>query len=586
MKKISSIVLTILLLMSLTVSSYATNFSNYSDEQVSNSSTNLQKEPPSCPGCEEYVIDNDNKTLSIQSNILIGQFISDMKNRGEINVTVYKNDQKVIYGYFEVGMTVDMYYFDNEFVGTYTVTNLTQIPASNKTKLNNTRSSYNYGFCLPLDRADMLSYVFSDFGWRDLYGEQNYHTGTDYSWGDIDGAPIRAVQSGVVTISSSSTTGYGNQVEIDHSNTIGVNIKTQYAHMKASPLVLKDQTVTKGQIIGYVGMSGNATGEHLHFEVRKDGQSVNPEPYLTNATVYVSSSFPKLGAVSTSNQFKYKQGTLSSAWQETVSNVDKIQLTDDVFDGMKKTDNTLYIRPVSGGNWTQVTTGCRDFKISESRICSLQTNNSLIVKDSIASTWTTLTTETSIADFQLDNDRIYMLSSGGTLFVKDGIGSPWLTLITSCSSFSVDGNNICAITTNGNLYLKTGLQSTWNLISNPVTSIKVDGDKFYAIMEASKSLFVKVGAGGTWTLLDTGVNKIQVEGNKIFVLNGTSLNSKTGIGGAWVERAKNVSDFKFAGNRLAYKSTSNDLYVKDGFDTSWTSTLRASNVSTFDITGL
>ena len=69
--------------------------------------------------------------------------------------------------------------------------------------------------------------------------------------------------------------GFGNHIVITHPN----GIDTLYAHL-SSIHVSEGQRVSRGQVIGAVGNTGRSTGPHLHFEVRKNGQRVNPTPYL------------------------------------------------------------------------------------------------------------------------------------------------------------------------------------------------------------------------------------------------------------------------------------------------------------------
>ncbi len=71
---------------------------------------------------------------------------------------------------------------------------------------------------------------------------------------------------------------YGKYVSIEH----GARIQTRYAHM--SRIVVEDGTwVEKGDLIGYVGSTGRSTGPHLHYEVRIDGEAVNPVPYMVES---------------------------------------------------------------------------------------------------------------------------------------------------------------------------------------------------------------------------------------------------------------------------------------------------------------
>ena len=106
--------------------------------------------------------------------------------------------------------------------------------------------------------------ITSYFGPRDLYGKADNHTGTDI--GVPQGVAIHAAQSGVVTLSRYNSS-YGNYCIISHGN----GYATLYAHQRQLPLVQAGDTVEKGQIIGYVGNTGNSFGAHLHFELRVNG---------------------------------------------------------------------------------------------------------------------------------------------------------------------------------------------------------------------------------------------------------------------------------------------------------------------------
>jgi murein DD-endopeptidase MepM/ murein hydrolase activator NlpD len=116
--------------------------------------------------------------------------------------------------------------------------------------------------------------VGSSFGEREdpINGEGAFHTGID-----IDapiGTPVRAAADGNV-IEAAMNAGYGREVVLDH----GHDVLTVYGHLSAFS-VLSGQHVTRGQVIGYVGQSGRATGPHLHYEVRVHNVPVNPHKYL------------------------------------------------------------------------------------------------------------------------------------------------------------------------------------------------------------------------------------------------------------------------------------------------------------------
>ena len=115
--------------------------------------------------------------------------------------------------------------------------------------------------------------ISSGFGYRihPIFHVRKFHTGVDISAGY--GAPIRAADGGRV-IYATWMSGYGNTSIIDHGN----GISTLYAHQ--SRILIGGGAVTKGQVIGYVGSTGYSTGPHLHFEVRVNGNPVNPLSYL------------------------------------------------------------------------------------------------------------------------------------------------------------------------------------------------------------------------------------------------------------------------------------------------------------------
>lgn len=106
------------------------------------------------------------------------------------------------------------------------------------------------------------------------------HTGADIAGSGIFGKPILAIESGTVTVATYSNYGYGNYVMINHgkNSADGNTYISLYGHC-SSLAVSKGQSVTKGQVIGYVGSTGNSTGPHLHLEVRVNGKITDPLKY-------------------------------------------------------------------------------------------------------------------------------------------------------------------------------------------------------------------------------------------------------------------------------------------------------------------
>lgn len=115
----------------------------------------------------------------------------------------------------------------------------------------------------------------SRFGWRThpIYGDRRFHAGIDIGGGY--GAPILATESGVV-IHAGYASGYGSLVVIAH----GGRISSAYGHNSAI-LVRNGQTVSRGQQIARIGSLGNSTGPHLHFEIRENGNPVDPLRYVS-----------------------------------------------------------------------------------------------------------------------------------------------------------------------------------------------------------------------------------------------------------------------------------------------------------------
>ncbi len=103
-------------------------------------------------------------------------------------------------------------------------------------------------------------------------GEGAFHSGVDIS--STYGQPVIAPADGIVTYADFYN-GYGRMLQIDHGN----GISTRYGHLSGFA-VSDGQTVHKGQVIAYVGLSGRSTGPHLHYEVRIHDTPVNPHKFL------------------------------------------------------------------------------------------------------------------------------------------------------------------------------------------------------------------------------------------------------------------------------------------------------------------
>ena len=126
----------------------------------------------------------------------------------------------------------------------------------------------------------------SSFGMRDhpISGGRRAHKGIDLA--AATGTPIHAAADGIIS-KAQWFGGYGLYVSIEH----GGSIQTRYGHMSRLN-VAEGQRVSKGDVIGFVGTTGRSTGPHLHYEVRVNGEAVNPLPYLQSNQIAQSDSEP------------------------------------------------------------------------------------------------------------------------------------------------------------------------------------------------------------------------------------------------------------------------------------------------------
>ena len=128
----------------------------------------------------------------------------------------------------------------------------------------------------PVSNKD-LSRMASGFGYRidPVYKTTKMHAGLDFA--APQGTPIYATADGVVQTSGNTGNGYGNHVVINH----GYNYETLYGHM-VRVKAKSGQKVRRGEVIGWVGSTGKSTGPHLHYEVHKNGNAIDPIYFFYN----------------------------------------------------------------------------------------------------------------------------------------------------------------------------------------------------------------------------------------------------------------------------------------------------------------
>lgn len=128
----------------------------------------------------------------------------------------------------------------------------------------------------PIPNED-LRHQPGGFGWRThpIYKTPEFHPGMDFA--APEGTEIHATGDGIIERADATAQGYGNHVVINH----GFGYETLYGHMLKF-VVHVGQQVKRGQLIGYVGSTGLSTAPHVHYEVHKGGQIVNPINFYYN----------------------------------------------------------------------------------------------------------------------------------------------------------------------------------------------------------------------------------------------------------------------------------------------------------------
>lgn len=122
-----------------------------------------------------------------------------------------------------------------------------------------------------------LRHAPSGFGWRThpIYKSSEFHPGMDFA--SPEGTPIYATGDGVVERADNTAQGYGNHVVLNH----GYGYQTLYGHM-SKIATSAGKKVKRGELIGYVGSTGLSTAPHVHYEVIKNGEKVNPINFYYN----------------------------------------------------------------------------------------------------------------------------------------------------------------------------------------------------------------------------------------------------------------------------------------------------------------
>ncbi len=141
-------------------------------------------------------------------------------------------------------------------------------------------------FLYPVPPSSIVTQSFAEHEHRrEVNGWTNYNGGID--WGIPTGTSIKAAQVGTVTVVRSDATGYGTHVRIEHTEG-RVKYTTIYGHLMKTNVEVGD-VVNAGDVIGKSDNTGNSTGPHLHFEIRRGNKPIDPAPLLVKTVTALTS---------------------------------------------------------------------------------------------------------------------------------------------------------------------------------------------------------------------------------------------------------------------------------------------------------
>lgn len=247
----------------------------------------------SCPHSVYFTFNETNKTITeMHEDWKVESLIYDVETFSGDGIKVYDGEKEVTEGFVKDGMIVQIFHKDKLF-GEYRITNLlpplddnVSADSSPKADVNNSidLQANDTGFILPIRGIKLKS---KDSGGNISQFFDPTHRGIDIAgstiYGSVANAEIFAIADGTVKwvqVSNGETDGnqaWGNCVRIEHAN----GMESLYAHMVNAPTLTVGSTIKQGTVVGRVGDTGNSEGIHLHLEIFKNGNLVNPLDYLT-----------------------------------------------------------------------------------------------------------------------------------------------------------------------------------------------------------------------------------------------------------------------------------------------------------------
>ncbi|MEV0455767.1 M23 family metallopeptidase [Catellatospora methionotrophica] len=389
-------------------------------------------------------------------------------------------------------------------------------------------------------------------------------TDSDHYGVDIaanSGKAIGAAYPGTVTFAG-WTSGGGNSVTVSHS----AGYTTRYLHMVQAPSVGAGQTVGQGQLLGYVGSTGNSTGPHLHFEIRRNNavQDLSPA-YGCGGTVTKGApinlpfaDLPAAGAVTERFAFVNTAGVL--------------HVKDGAYTPWQPVNAGGATKTALGGNW----------------IGWIQSGD-FYAKDGVYGGWLTMAGGGQVRDIAISGNRFAFVNTAGVAYVKDGPYAAWQAINSGgATRIELDGDWIGVIQ-GGSFLAKQGIYGGWLTMAGggQVRDIAISGERF-AFVNAAGILSAKDGAYASWRAVNAGgASRVVLAGNWIGWIQSGDFYVKAGLYADWVALATGgqVRDVAVNGQDWFGFIGSGSFHAKQGLYTSWLTMAGGGQVSGIAVGG-
>ncbi|MEV0329142.1 M23 family metallopeptidase [Micromonospora echinospora] len=351
------------------------------------------------------------------------------------------------------------------------------------------------------------------------------HYGVDIAGNS--GVAIGAAYPGTVAVAG-FVGGGGYMVTLNHA----AGYQTRYLHMVRQPAVAVGQQVGQGQVLGHVGSTGNSTGPHLHFEIRRHGAVYDIAPaYGCGGTVTKGApvnlpfadlrpvnAVPDRALVVRANGTLAAKESLNGAVHELKTNVSRVSVDRDRI-AVIGTNGTAEVK-VGGltATWVTLFHNARDVVVDGDRYVVLGTDGRAWAKDGLyATNWAHISSNTTVIDAA--DGRIGVIENGVAKVKEGSINASWHTVAASATDLSLDGARI-GVVEGGTAKVKEGpLNAAW---ANQAAGrrVVVEGYRI-GVLDTSGNAYVKEGPlNAGWHHVAAGATDLDVAGNRIGVVSG------------------------------------------------------------------